>query len=72
MTVTPVITDNGSCYQSRVFNEALTGTVKHRYTRPYRPQTNEKAERFNRTLAAAWTYVRSNTSETERKAAYAP
>ncbi len=72
VTVTAVMTDNGSCYRSCVFNEALTGTVKHRYTRPYRPQTNGKDERFDRTLAAEWAYARSYTSETEREAAYAP
>lgn len=56
VTVSAVMTDNGSCYRSRAFNEALTGAVKHRYTRPYRPQTNGKVERFNRTLAAEWAY----------------
>ena len=70
VTVTAVMTDNGSCYRSFVFNEALTGTVKHRYTRPYRPQTNGKGERFNRTLTAEWAYARPYTSETEREAAY--
>lgn len=34
VTVTAVMTDNGSCYRSCVFNEAFTGKVKHRYTRP--------------------------------------
>lgn len=71
VTVSAVMTDNGSCYRSRAFNEALTGAVKHRYTRPYHPQTNGKVEGFNRTLAAEWAYARPYTSETEREAAYA-
>lgn len=71
VTVSAVMTDNGSCCRSRAFNEALIGAVKHWYTRPYRPQTNGKVERFNRTLAAEWAYARPYTSETEREAAYA-
>lgn len=39
ITVTAVMTDNGSCYRSRTFATAL-GTIRHRFTRPYRPQTN--------------------------------
>ncbi|MCU1438091.1 MAG: putative insertion element ISCmi2 transposase [Naasia sp.] len=49
--VTAVITDNRSCYRSREFAAAL-GDIKHRWTRPYRPQTNGRVERFNRTLLA--------------------
>jgi transposase InsO family protein len=41
VTVQRVLTDNGSCYRSRTFAEAL-GTVTHKRTRPYRPQTNGK------------------------------
>jgi len=54
-TITRVLTDNGSCYRSKVFNKALraTGTV-HKYTRPYRPQTNGKVERYQRTLSREW------------------
>lgn len=47
-----VRTDNGSCYRSHYFGAALGPNVTHRYTRPYRPQTNGKVERLNRTLAA--------------------
>ncbi len=50
ITVRKVLTDNGSCYRSRVFGEALAG-IEHRRTRPYRPQTNGKVKRFHRTLA---------------------
>ncbi len=70
VTVGAVMTDNGSCYRSRVFNDVLGTTIKHRYTKPYRPQTNGKVERFNRTLAEEWAYARPYQSETEREIAY--
>jgi transposase InsO family protein len=70
ITVLRVITDNGSCYRSKAFNTALGTGVKHKFTRPYRPQTNGKVERFNRTLAAEWAYARPYHSEQERVAAY--
>ena len=54
--VQEVLTDNGSCYRSRTFHDALAGFV-HRRTRPYRPQTNGKVERFNRTMLEEWAYV---------------
>jgi transposase InsO family protein len=50
-----VMTDNGSCYRSHVFAAAL-GPAKHRRTRPYRPQTNGKVERFHQTMAREWAY----------------
>jgi len=68
ITVTEVLTDNGGCYRSSVFRDAL-GVVEHRFTRPYRPQTNGKVERFNRTLLEEWAYVRPYASEAERTAA---
>lgn len=49
-TVLRVLTDNGACYRSRTFAEALGTGIKHRFNRPYRPQTNEKVERYNRTM----------------------
>ena len=67
--VTAVLTDNGACYRSRIFARAL-GEARHRRTRPYRPQTNGKVERFNRTLAAEWAYARTYTSDEARAAAY--
>lgn len=70
ITIKAVLTDNGSCYRSKVFNQALGTQAKHRYTRPYRPQTNGKVERFNRSLAAEWAYAQSYSSETERAEAY--
>jgi transposase InsO family protein len=68
ITVTEVLTDNGSCYRSQLFAETL-GEIKHRRTRPYRPQTNGKVERFNRTMLEEWAYVRPYLSEAERVAA---
>jgi hypothetical protein len=40
ITVTRVTTDNGSCYPSKLFNYTLGESIAHKYTRPYRPQTN--------------------------------
>lgn len=55
ITVTEVITDNGSCYRSHAFRDALQATdIEHRWTGAYRPPTNGKVERFNRTLASEW------------------
>ena len=71
ITLQAVMTDNGACYRSRAFNQALSAAgVKHRYTRPYRPQTNGKVERFNRTLTHEWAYAHTYTSQTQREAAY--
>ncbi len=65
ITVRKVLTDNGACYRSHAFRDAL-GDIEHRRTRPYRPQTNGKVERFHRTLADEWAYARLYTSDTER------
>ncbi len=66
-----VITDNGSCYRSRAWAQACSATgVTHKRTRPYRPQTNGKVERFHRILLEEWAYIRDWTSETQRLAAY--
>jgi len=65
ITVRKVLTDNGACYRSRPFADAL-GAIEHRRTRPYRPQTNGKVERFHRTLADEWAYARLYRSDAER------
>jgi transposase InsO family protein len=69
ITVHRVLTDNGACYRSRVFRAALDDIV-HKRTRPYRPQTNGKVERFHRTLADEWAYAAVYGSDAERAAAY--
>ena len=71
ISVRAVMTDNGSCYRSHAFAAALGEEVKHRWTRPYRPQTNGKVERFNRTIAAEWAYAQPYLSDEERSATYA-
>lgn len=71
ITVKRVMTDNGSCYRSHAFKDALGPDVKHKRTRPYRPQTNGKVERYNRTMLDEWAYAKPYGSETERVAAFA-
>jgi transposase InsO family protein len=70
ITVERVLTDNGCAYRSKLFAAALGDNVTHKRTRPYRPQTNGKVERFNRTLLEEWAYARPYASEAERAAAY--
>jgi transposase InsO family protein len=70
ITVAAVMTDNGACYRSRDFADALGEGVKHRRTRPYRPQTNGKVERFNRTLMTEWAYAQTYASDLTRAATY--
>jgi transposase InsO family protein len=71
VTVARVLTDNGSCYRSRDFAQTLSEHgIAHKRTRPYRPQTNGKVERFNRILQEEWAYARPYASESERVAAF--
>jgi transposase InsO family protein len=70
MTVEQVLTDNGSPYISTIHAIACRALgVRHLRTRPYRPQTNGKAERFIRTMLAGWAYGAIYRSTTERTAA---
>lgn len=71
VTIERVLTDNGANYRSRLFADAIASSgAVHKRTRPYRPQTNGKVERFHRILLEEWAYIRAWTSETERQAAY--
>jgi len=65
-----VMTDNGSCYRSFLFAATLGVRVKHKFTRPYRPQSNGKIERFHRTLAAEWAHAEHYNSDVARAATY--
>jgi transposase InsO family protein len=65
-----VLSDNGSCYRSTIHALACRRLgVRHLRTRPYRPQTNGKAERFIRTLLNGWAYGAIYGSSRERTAA---
>ena len=67
MTVERVITDNGSPYVSHAHAIACRQLgIRHLRTRPYRPQTNGKAERFIRTMLDGWAYGPIYGSSTER------
>lgn len=62
-----VMTDNGSCYRSHQFRRAVKAHgARQIYTRPYRPQTNGKAERFIQTAKREWAYRRAYRSSTIR------
>lgn len=65
-----VLTDNGSCYRSTLFAQALGPEVAHKKTRPYRPQTNGKVERFNRTLNQEWAYAHTCLTDEARASTY--
>jgi len=70
ITVERLLTDNGNPYRSTVHAIACRALgVRHLRTRPYRPQTNGKAERFIRTLLDGWAYVALYRNSTERAAA---
>lgn len=65
-----VLSDNGSAYKSFAWRDACTDLhITHKRTRPYRPQTNGKIERFHRTLADSWAYARLYQSTEERNTA---
>jgi transposase InsO family protein len=69
MWVQRVLTDNARAYRSHVFEGvAQASGVKLKRTRPYRPQTNGKVERFNQILQAEWAYARKYRSNEERLA----
>lgn len=65
-----VLTDNGAGYRSMAYASVLGSlSAKHKRTRPYRPQTNGKAERLIQTLLNEWAYARPYSSNEDRSAA---
>ena len=72
ITVEQLLTDNGGAYVSTVHALACRAIgIKHLRTRPYRPQTNGKAERFIRTMLSGWAYGAIYRNSQERTAALA-
>jgi transposase InsO family protein len=70
MTVRELLTDNGSAYRATIHAIACRALgIRHLRTRPRRPQTNGKAERFIRTLLGGWAYGAIYCSSTQRTAA---
>jgi len=62
-----MLTDNGASYRSHAYRDTLAGlAIRHKRTRPFRPQTNGKAERFIRTLLDEWAYARPYRSNGDR------
>jgi transposase InsO family protein len=67
VAVRRVLTDNGSCYRSHLFARTCRDLkAPLGFTRPYRPQTNGKAERFIQTLLREWAYARRYRSSDQR------
>jgi hypothetical protein len=64
------LTDNGRCYHSKMVQAVCEGAgLKHAFTKPYRPQTNGKAERFIQTALREWAYRLAYHSSAERNQA---
>ncbi len=65
--VRALLTDNGSCYRSRLFGHACKKLqIKHRSTKPYSPQTNGQAERFPQTALREWAYAQHGDNSDQR------
>jgi transposase InsO family protein len=70
VSVQRVLSDNGSCYKSHLWRDTCADLgIMPKKTRPYRPQTNGKIERFHRTLAEGWAFKKFYNSESARLAA---
>jgi transposase InsO family protein len=71
VTARRVLTDNGGCYRSRDWASTCAELgITPKRTRPYRPQTNGKVERFNRTMTSEWAFAQLFISEDARRAAF--
>jgi transposase InsO family protein len=67
VTVTRVMTDNGSCYKAFAFRDACRDLgLKHVRTKPYTPKTNGKAERFIQTALREWAYAQAYPTSDRR------
>ena len=66
ITIKRILTDNGTCFKHRWQNACAERQIQVRKTRPFRPQTNGKAERFIRTLLDRWAYARPYNTEHDR------
>lgn len=73
MRIRRLLTDNGFAYRARVFTQACrAGAIRQRFTRPYHPQTNGKAERLIQTLLREWAYRTPYVTSAQRTAALRP
>jgi transposase InsO family protein len=64
-----IYSDNGSCYRAFAMRDAVQALgLKHRFTRPYTPKTNGKAERFIQTALREWAYARAYQTSDQRSA----
>ncbi|WP_026853542.1 integrase core domain-containing protein, partial [Geothrix fermentans] len=65
-----ILTDNGMCYHSKLVQAVCEAQdIRHSFTRPYRPQTNGKAERFIQTALREWAYRLAYQSSEQRSQA---
>jgi transposase InsO family protein len=70
VSIERVLSDNGGCYRSRSWRDTCAELqIQHKRTRPYRPQTNGKIERFHRTMANEWAFARHYPNELTRRSA---
>ncbi len=73
VAIARLLTDNGPAYRSKAFAAVCQELgIKHRFTRPYTPRTNGKAERFIQTALREWAYVATYTNSAHRQAALQP
>ena len=73
VAIARLLTDNGPAYRSKAFAVACRELgIKHRFTRPYTPRTNGKAERFIQTALREWAYVATYSNSAHRQAALQP
>jgi len=68
ITIRRVLTDNGPCYRSGIFRRCCHQLgIQQRFTRPYTPRTNGKAERFIQTAMREWAYAKAYENSVQRE-----